>query len=163
MYLNNKQIIALVFPILFASTLLYFQDEILTFMHSQLPTYKNRTASKDFNKEVNEYLNINKERQLYNNIFEHIEKRKASAPWITKKLLYERQNSKEKSDKNITIEKNKPTWNLQAIFPKQNMVIINSKFVSKGSTVNSAKIIKIEIDSVLIKTEKGLKWLHLFH
>ena len=124
-------------------------------MHSQLPTYKNRTASKDFNKEVNEYLNINKERQLYNNIFEHIEKRKASAPWITEKLLYERQNSKEKSDKNMIIEKNKPTWNLQAIFPKQNMVIINSKFVSKGSTVNSAKIIKIEIDSVLIKTEKS--------
>ncbi len=163
MYLNNKQIIALVFPILFASTLLYFQDEILTFMHSQLPTYKNRTTSKDFNKEVNEYLNINKERQLYNDIFEHIEKRKAtSASWITEKLLYERQNSK-KRDKKVTTENNKPTWNLQAIFPKQNMVIINSKFVSKGSTVNSAKIIEIEIDSVLIKTEKGLKWLHLFH
>jgi len=161
LYLNNKQIIQLMSPLVLVMVLFYFQDEIMTFMHTHLPTYKGKIAGGNFTKEVDEYLNIRREEQIYDDIFKKIEKRKFFAPWITKNLLYNRDSVQ--SNKQEKIKEKIPVWNLQAVFPKHKMAIINSMFVSEGSNVSNAKVIKIRFDSILIKTKKGLQWVHLFH
>jgi hypothetical protein len=161
LYLNNKQISQLLFPIIVLGILLFFQDEIVSFMHKQLPTYKEKIANGNFNKkEISEYLNIGRDKQAYDDIFQKKEKRELSFSWITKNLLYNKNIQSKKQEKT---EGNEQVWSLQAVFPKHKMAIINSKFVSEGSMVNNAKIIKIKLDRVLIKTEKGLQWVHLFH
>jgi len=161
LYLNNKQISQLLSPLVIVALLFSFQDDIVTFMHAQLPTYKGKIAGGNFNKEVSEYLNIGRDKQAYDDIFKKIEKRKFFAPWITKNLLYNKKSIQ--NDKQEKIKENIPVWNLQAVFPKHKMAIINSEFVSEGSIVDNAKIIKIKFDSILIKTKKGLQWVHLFH
>jgi len=160
MYLSNKQIMQLLTPFLLGVILLFFQDEILTFMHSKFPTFKS-VSNKDFHKNVNEYLRINQEMHRYNDVVKNIKEREKSLEWITSNALYQKQLMQ--SEKKANISERKQLWNLEAVFPKHNMAIINSQFVHKGSIINKAKVIQIKFDSVLFKTEKGLKWVHIFH
>ncbi|ADN08069.1 hypothetical protein [Sulfurimonas autotrophica] len=160
MYLSNKQIIQLLTPFLLGIILLFFQDEILTFMHSKFPTFKS-ISNKDFHKNVDEYLRIDQEMHTYNDVVKNVKERKNSLKWITSNVLYQKQLTQ--SEKKANISEHKQLWNLEAVFPKYDMAIINSQFVHKGSIINKAKIIQIKFDSVLLKTNKGLKWVHLFH
>jgi len=160
MYLNNKQIIQLLTPFLLGIVLLFFQDEIVTFMHAKLPTVKS-IRNNDFHKNVNEYLRIDRDIQTYNDVVKNVKERKNSLKWITSNVLYQKQPTQ--SEKKPSIRAHKQLWNLEAVFPKHDMAIINSQFVHKNSIVNKAKIMQIKFDSVLLKTDKGLKWVHLFH
>lgn len=160
MFLSNKQIIQLLTPVLLGIILLFFQDEILTLMHSKFPKTQS-ISNKNFHKNINEYLRIDKDMQTYNNTFKNIKERKNSLKWITGNVLYQKQLTQSENKANIS--EHKQFWNLEAVFPKHDMAIINSQFVHKGSIINKAKIIQIKFDSVLLKTNKGLKWVHLFH
>lgn len=157
MHLNKKQILQLFTPILVAFVLFFFQDEILAFMHKKLPQYK-ININTDMNQKADKYLQISKDKDKYDIIIKNIKEREDSTLWISKNFIYKNKNRKK-------IEKNrkKYTWNLQAVFPQHNMAIINAKFVHKNSVINKAKVIKIKFDSVLLKTSKGLLWVHLFH
>jgi len=160
MYLNKKQASLLVAPFAVAMIFFYFENEILSWMQITLPSYKN-SANNAFNEEVNEYLRLGRDVKVFESIETKIQKRKEASQWIAKKLLYKKEykkvtNGQQKSEQ-------KPTWRVEAIFPKHNMVIINSQFAHKGSIINKAKIMQIKFDSVLLKTDKGLQWVHLFH
>jgi len=158
MYLNNKQIIQLLTPFLLGIVLLFFQDEIVTFMHAKLPTVK-RISNNDFHNNVIEYLQIDQDMHIYNDVINKVKERKKSFQWITGNVLYQKQLA-QSENKSVT---EKQLWHLEAVFPKHNMAIMNSQFVHKGSVINKAKIMQIKFDSVLLKTKKGLKWVHLFH
>ena len=160
MYLNNKQIIQLLTPFLLGIVLLFFQDEIVTFMHAKLPMVKS-IRNTDFHKNVNEYLRIDQDIHTYNDVVNKVKERKKSFQWITGNVLYQKQLTQ--SEKKTDIREHKQPWNLEAVFPKHDMAIINSQFVHKGSVINKAKIMQIKFDSVLLKTKKGLKWVYLFH
>lgn len=150
--------IQLAMPLLFATVLLYLQDEIMTLMHEELPQHE---AGKILSEEVNMYLRINNDMDIYNTIEKKVKTREASFVWVDKNFIY-----KKKALKSVVKTKNKIkkyAWKLEAVFPKHNMAIINAQFVHTNSTINSAKVIKIKFDSVLLKTSKGLRWVHLFH
>ncbi len=160
MYLSNKQMLQLAMPILLAVVLLYFQDEILTFMHEKLPQH---TMNKDhrINEKANIYLRLNRDMNIYNDIEKNVKERKISSVWISKNFIYKKK--KLQSDTKIQKKTKKYIWKLEAVFPKHDMAIINTQFVHTNSVINKAKVIKIKFDSVLLKTSKGLQWVYLFH
>ena len=158
MYLSNKQMIQLAVPALLAVALLYFQDEILTLMHEELPQHK---VGKILSEEVNIYLRINRDINLYNTIEKKVKKRELSSAWLSKNFLYKKKSFK--SEMKTQKKVKKYTWRLDAVFPKHDMAIMNAQFVHSNSIINNAKVIKIKFDSVLLKTSKGLRWVHLFH
>ena len=160
MYLNNKQIIQLLAPFLLGIVLLFFQDNIVNFMYSQLPKPKS-IKDKNFYNDVNEYLKIQRDMYTYNAVTKKIKEREKSSQWITANVLYQKQLAQSKNES--ALKKQKQFWHLEAVFPKHNMAIMNAQFVHKGSFIDNAKIIQIKFDSVLLKTKKGLKWVHLFH
>jgi len=161
MYLSSKQILQLAMPVLLAVGLLYFQDEILTFMHEKLPQHT-MNKNHSINKEADMYLRLNKDMNLYNDIEKSVKKRKDSVLWISKNFIYNKKKSLQSGTK-IHKSAKKYIWKLQAVFPKHDMAIMNAQFVHTNSIINNAKVIKIRFDSVLLKTSKGLQWVYLFH
>ena len=160
LYLSKKQLLLLFTPLLIAGTLLYFEDDILRYMHSVLPQYTMK-KSEILTEEANKYLQINRNRKKYDEITKKIISRKEFILWMQDHPLYKKTSLK--SVKNGEKKLIKHLWKLEAVFPKYDKAIINDRFVHIGSFVNNAKVIKIEFDKVLLKTEKGLKWVHLFH
>jgi hypothetical protein len=129
-------------------------------MHDTFPKIKS-VRNNGFHKNVTEYLQINRDMKIYNEIIKEMDAKQNAINWISKDVLYKKyfaQNNRKSHSATV-----KPLWRLEAVFPKHNMAIINSQFIHKGSTLNEAKIMQIKFDSVLLKTNKGLKWLHLFH
>lgn len=160
MYLNKKQASLLVAPFAVAILFFYFENEILSWMRTTFPSYKN-SANSAFNEEVNEYLRVGSDMKDFEDVETKIQKRKEASQWIAKKLFYKKEYKKVTNTQKKSVQK--PTWSIEAIFPKYNMVIINSQFAHKGSIINNAKIMQIKFDRVLLKTNKGLQWVHLFH
>jgi len=157
MYLNNKQIIQLLTPFLVAFILFYFQDDILTAMRKKLPHHTATDINTNLNIEATQYLQISKDKDIYNSIIQKANKRKQAALWLCKNFIY-----KKKSLQSNIKEEKIYTWKLEAVFPKYNMAIINTQFVHTNSIINKAKVVKITFDGVLLKTTKGLQWVHLF-
>ena len=160
MYLSNKQMLQLAIPILLAVVLLYFQDEILTFMHEKLPQHT-MNKNHSINEEADTYLRLSRDMNLYNDIENNVKERKIASVWISKNFIYEKKELQ--SDTKIQKNIKKYIWKLEAVFPKHDMAIINAQFVHTNSVINQATVIKIKFDSVLLKTNKGLQWVHLFH
>jgi len=160
LYLSKKQLLLLFIPVLIVGALLYFEDDILRYMHSVLPQHTMK-KSEILTEEANKYLQINRDRKKYDEISRKIILRKEFVQWMQNHSLYKKMSLK--SIKNGEKKLIKHSWKLEAVFPKYDKAIINDKFVHIGSIVNNAKVIEIEFDKVLLKTEKGLKWVHLFH
>lgn len=161
MYLSNKQILQLAIPLLLAGILLYFQDAILAVMHEQFPQHK-INKNHTIGEEANIYLKINKDMSLYNTIEKNVKMREVSSIWVSKDFIY-KNKKRLQSDTKIQKKQEKHIWKIEAVFPKHDMAIINAQFVHTNSIINDAKVIKITFDSVLLKTSKGLQWVHLFH
>ena len=155
LYLSNKQLALLFLPIATAGILFFFEDIIITYMHTVLTQH---TMSKNnmLTTEITKYLHINRDMKLYNKTMHKIDSRNNFINWMQTHKLYK--NSYVKSQKIAP----KYTWNLQAVFPKYDKAIINNKFVHIGSVVNRARVVKIKFDKILLKTSKGFKWVHLF-
>ena len=159
MYLSHKQILQLIIPLFLGALLLFFQEDIITIMHKQFPKIKTIKKSKIYYN-VNQYLKINEEMQTYDMVSQKMSKRKDTIRWVVTTVLSQKKSIQNR--KKTDVKKQQDIWNLQIVFPKHNMAIINSQFVYKGSIVNGAKVMQIELDSVLLKTNKGLRWVHLF-
>jgi len=159
MYLSNKQILQLIIPLFLGAFLLFFQEDIITIMHKQFPKIKTIKKSKIYYN-INQYLKISKEMQTYDMVSQKMSKRKDATEWVAARVLSQKQSIQ--NSKKADAKKQQDTWNLQIVFPEHNMAIINSQFAYKGSIINGAKVMQIEFDSVLLKTKKGLRWVHLF-
>jgi len=159
MHLSTKQILQLATPLFLGALLLFFQESIITMMHAQFPKIKTIKKSKIYYN-VNQYLKISEEMQTYDMILQKMLKRKNASEWVVATVLSQKQSIQ--NSKKADAKKQKDSWSLQIVFPKHNMAIINSQFVYKGSVVNGAKVMQIELDRVLLKTNKGLRWVYLF-
>ncbi len=160
LYLSNKQLLFLFMPVIVAGAILYFEDDILSYMHSVLPQHTMK-KSEILTKEANKYLEINRNRKKYDAISEKMILRREFIQWMQSHSLYKKITFTDVKREQKSARKNQ--WRLQAVFPKYDKAIINNKFIHVGSVVDNAKVIKIEFDKVLLKTGKGLKWVHLFH
>jgi len=160
LYLSNKQLLLLFIPVIIVGALLYFEDDILRYMHSVLPQHTMK-KSEILTEEANKYLQINRDRKKYDGITKKIISRKEFIRWMQNHSLYKKSSLTGVKREQKSVPKNQ--WRLEAVFPKYDKAIINDKFVHVGSVVNNAKVIKIGFDKVLLKTVKGLKWVHLFH
>lgn len=156
LYLNNKQLALLFLPILTAGILLFFEDMIISYMHTILPQHT-MSKSNMLTKEATQYLRISRDMKMYNGTMHKIESRNKFINWMRNHRLYKKSYIKSKK---IAL---KYTWKLQAVFPKYDKAIINNKFVHIGSVIDRAKVVKIKFDKILLKTSKGFKWVHLFH
>lgn len=160
MYLNNKQLLLLIFPFFLSYGVYFFSEEIVENAHYFFPTYK-KYSNRDLDAKVDNYLQIETKYILFQDIQDKVESRKKEAKWIAANLFYKKQDVvKTEAGKKIST---KPfTYRLQALFPDDKTAIINDSIVREGSMVYGAKVIKIERSQVLIKTNKGLQWLFLF-
>ena len=160
LYLSNKQLLLLFTPVIVVGTILYFEDDILSYMHSVLPQHTMK-KSEILTEEANKYLKINRDRKKYDEITKKIILRKEFIRWMQNHSLYKKSSLTAVKREEKSVPKNQ--WKLEAVFPKYDKAIINDKFVHVGSVIDNAKVIKIGFDKVLLKTAKGLKWVHLFH
>ena len=159
-YLSKQQMLQLMIPMIVAGTFFFFEDDIIHYMHITLPQHSMK-ESQNVNKEAASYLKISRDMQVYSEIVNKIQQREMSLEWLGSNFLYKNAIKQSSKDKDKRVKEKR--WKLEAVFPKHNMAIINSQFVQKNSSIDKAKVIKITFDSVLLKTKKGLQWVHLFH
>ena len=160
LYLSNKQIVLLAIPVIIAGGLYYFEDDILKYMHTVLPKH-NMKKSELLTQEANKYLRIKRNKNKYDEISEKIILRKKFIEWMQNHLIYKKIDVIDRKSRQKSLLQDK--WRLEAVFPKYDKAIINNKFVHIGSNIDRATVIEIDFDKVLLKTAKGLKWIHLFH
>jgi len=163
MLLSNKQVFKLLSPLLLVVAVLYFQEEIMGIVYRYMPLKKEKIHT-IFRNQMQSYLFIERDIRPYNDVIKRNLIRKESIKWIIDKVVY---NKLEKKGEEIIQKKvaKQPlkSWSVKAIFPDNNVAIINSKIAHIGSKIDGAIIEKIEEDRVLIKTAEGLKWIKLFH
>lgn len=161
MHLNNKQLLFIVFPFILSAVMYFFGEEIAGNARLFFPTYE-KYSNKELDEKTNAYFGIEKKQQEYEDIQTKVGIRKKDAVWVADNLLYKEEKKKEKkSNLGEKTQEETYSYKLQAIFDN-NTVIINDLILKKGSMLHNAVIAKIENDRVLIKTDKGSKWLFLF-
>jgi len=167
MYLSNRQVLQLITPLFVTLLLLFFQEDIITAMHAGFPKIETIKESEIY-QNVDEYLKISEEMQTYDTILQKISKRKNAIDRTTSMMFGKKQPIQRRKKEPIVrkkradIKSKKHSWDLKIVFPKDNLAIIDSQFVHKGSIVNGAEVVQIEFDSVLLKTNKGFQWVYLF-
>ena len=160
MYLTNKQIFLLLLPLLIASTVYLFYEEIVTNAKYIFPTYKEyKNAILD--KKADIYLKIDAKNSTYETILKKIAARKKEAPWVASAILYKKIALKS-IPKKISLPSQPVYFHLEAIIFNKKVAIINGKIVYLYGTVDGAKLIRIEEDKVLLQLKKGKRWLYLF-
>jgi len=160
MHLSNREFFQLLLPFLLALGIYIFRAEIIQQTELLFPKIQKNTKE-TLDSRVALYLQIKNYQNYYESIEKKVQKRQENIPWISREFFY----LPAKITQNIpqaSVKKSKE-WRLEALFPQQNVAIINAKIVHVNSTIDSAKVIKITNDKVLLKTNKGLKWLSLFH
>ncbi len=164
MFLSNKQIFQILSPFIVGFLLLFFQDNILGYFYNNAKTKEN-IMDKKLYKISNIYIKISKDIKPYGKILEENRKIYDQTQWLCENILYKKEAHKTFiKAKNIKIKKPKNIrFDIKAIYPKEQIAIVNSKLVHTGSIVNGVKIIKIYFDKIKIKTEKGIKWVYLYH
>jgi len=138
-------------------------------MHYLYPNYQELQA-KNLNSKTQIYLNLATKKTLFSVMKENIHTRRSATSWVSDAVLYQKQEqiheitSLKKDIISETKTEIKPLhiWKVEAIFPKQNMAIIDGKILKLGAFINDAKIVQIKNDSVLLKHKKGLKWVYIF-
>lgn len=151
----------LAIPFFMMLIVLFFESEFVAILHSQLPAFE-KELNDISKKKADKYLQLGKQMDHYNTTVEMIQKREHASESIVQNVLYEK-GSVEALKQDIVQKAPAPqVWKLQAVFPKHNAAIINAKYVRVGSFIDNAKVVKIEFDSLLLQTNKGLKWVYLF-
>lgn len=172
MYLNNSQLLKLIFPFVLVAILYIYSDDVMQDADAVFPTIK-EYKNKELDAKARVYLQIQRNKKIYVSILEQMHQRKINRRWITEHLLYKpkkntltRTSTVEKLKKSTRRGKKvtkKQTWILQILYPNRKVAIINSKIVHEGSMINGARVVQISDNKVLLKTRQGKKWLSLFH
>ena len=169
MHLTTKQISVLLIPFLISAMVYIFDFDIVKNIKYLFPSYEEYT-NKSLDKKATIYLKIESKDKLYQEIQENIKKRPQNAKWIVEKVFY-----KKLPKKSIEVINNKKThgkknfkekelvWNLEAVFSKDKVAIINGIVVKEKHLVDGAEVLKILDDRVLLSYKKGKKWIYLFH
>jgi len=159
MYLSIKHILSLLLPFLMAVILYIFSEDIIQNIKYLFPKY-NEYTNKILDKKVDVYLNIAKESNEFIKTQKKIALRNKNYQWIKKDFQYQnisivQEKKTKKPHKNNILE-------LQMVYPKRNIAIINNKIIHINDKIGGMQLISIEADRVLIKNKKGLKWINLF-
>jgi predicted RND superfamily exporter protein len=168
MHLNQKQIFLFIIPIVLFTTLSFFADDLISYVKNLFPNYK-EYQNKSFNQKATIYLKIESKDKFYQEIQHNIKQRLHYAPSITDAILYKKtpQEIKPKTiDKKIKKYKRKHYYKhlqLEAVFPKQNVAIINGIFLHTYQKYKNITLLKVLENKVLLQTPKGKRWLTLFH
>ena len=162
MYLTNKQLFLLTIPFLVALSLYFFYQDIASFSKYFFPSY-DAYKNAILDKKADIYLKIESKTKDYDEIIKRIEERKKESLWIAN--LLHRQNEMKKA-KEFLNKKNRRieivSYKLEAIFYDKKIAIINKKIIPLYGKVDGARLIKVEMDRVEIKTKKGTQWLYIF-
>lgn len=167
MYLSAKEIFLLIFPFVASFFLYFFGQEIMSTVHSIFPSYE-RYANSQIDAKMEKYLAIEAKHNIFTEIENKIVARKQESAWVAEHVFYR------DAPLEVVVEELKPQvkaveivekehhYALQALFPDDKTVIINDVILKEGDEIDSAKVMEINDEKVLIKTNKGLKWLYLF-
>ncbi len=168
MHLTSKQLFLLFVPFITAALVYNLSDYILKNSASLFPKH-NEYSNSELERKTYTYLQIEAKNTNYKEIKKKFYARKTNAQWISN-VIFLKNAPAEVSEKviNKKIQTKKQTqtiWNLEAVFSKEKVAIINGKFVSKADTVDGATLLKIENNRVLLELQhkKGKKWIYLFH
>ncbi|MDQ1244564.1 MAG: hypothetical protein QG565_904 [Campylobacterota bacterium] len=170
MYLNNKQLIFLTFPLIVSASVYFFSAEIISNARYIFPVYEGY-SNKDLDAKTGAYLQIEAEIKKYQNIEEKIAQRKNESKWAAENLFdKESQDYKpilnkqdeSKQDESRQVESKQHSHTVQALFADNKTAIIDNLIVKEGDVVYGDIIVKIEKNRVQLKTKKGLIWLTLF-
>lgn len=166
MHLSKHQLLLIFTPILISFIFYFIANMIVENINYFHPHYK-EVKTTSLNTKTQIYLNLDTKKALFFTMKKNIKTRQTAASWISNTILYKKDQVKTSIQKDITraiaYKTNTfSTWRVEAIFPKQNIAIINGKILKLGAYINNAKIIKIKNDSILLKNKKGLKWVYIF-
>jgi len=169
MHLSKHQLFLISVPLLLGGVF-YFISYMMLIpnMHYLYPNYQEFQA-KSLNNKAQIYLTLATKKTLFYTMKENLATRQAATTWMSN-ALYEKpvqEQEFQSQHSNLTSKtesqvKASPIFKVEAIFPKNNMVIINGKILHLGASINDAQIIQIKNDSVLLQQKKGLKWLYIF-
>ena len=160
-YLSSKQMVALALPFVISGVVYSYSAEIVDYANSLFPP-KEKYSSMDIDAKIDIYLQIQKEIKPYEDVQQKVDARKRDAKWVTDTLLYKKQLSLD-AISNRQSEAKELLYKLQAVFFDSKTAIINNIIVKEGSLIGGSVVTRIEKNRVQIKTEKGLKWLTIFH
>lgn len=167
MHLNSKQIFLLLSPFLVSFIIYFFDTDITNNAKYLFPKYA-EYGNKVLDKKATIYLKISKKDKDYQTIIQRLQDRSTHAKWIANNIFYKYIAIKapviRQKSRNLPHIYNKSTnFVLQAIFNRKKVAIINGKILKTSSYIDGAKILKIEKNKVLLKQNKGTKWVYLFH
>ena len=155
MRLNSKQITILISPFVIAAITYTFSEDIVSNLHYLFPEYSSY-QDKNLNKKASTYLKIEAKDKLYQQIRAKINRRHSNAKWVADNVLYKKETI------NIATDTKHRAWELQMVYPKKNIAIINNKIIKTNGIIDNAKLISIENSRVLIQHDERLEWLSLF-
>jgi len=164
MNLNGRQLMLLLLPFIAGAVFFIFADDLVKNIKYLFPEYV-EYSNPNLHEKAKIYLKMDKRGEKYREILHKIDVRKKNRSWIVENILY----SKEKVAK-IVLEKKKYTqsvkkyqWTLQMAYPSKDIAIINGRIIKINEVVNTARLIKIEKDKVLLYKKGKLTWVHLFN
>lgn len=112
-------------------------------------------------KRINKYMQINTQKEKFLLLQKKIRIRKQKKDQLINDFFYSKQKNKKKI-KNVKSTKYEKKLTVTYIDFKNKNVIINSKILCIGDSINIYKVLKIYKNKVLLYSEKGFKWLKLF-
>jgi len=172
MHLTTKQIMTLLLPFFLASIGYFFDMDIVKNIKYLFPNYEEYT-NKTLDKKAVIYLQIESKDKLYQEIQNSIIARKTNAKWVVNNILYKKvpkelkktpsNHSRYIQQKTVKKGVDFNDFQLQAVFSKDKVAIINGHFVKESSYLDGVHILQIKQDGVLLGYKKGKKWIYLFH
>jgi len=157
MYLSSKQLAFLIVPFAISFAIYIYSSEIASYISNFFPVQK-KYLNMDIDAKIDTYLQIEREKKTYEDILQKVGAREESTKWIVDNLFFEKQQSQDIKEGKIV-----EAYKLQALFYDTKTAIINNIIVKEGSVIGESVVTKIEKNRVQIKTQKGLKWLTIFH
>ncbi|MFA5234364.1 MAG: hypothetical protein WC390_08200 [Sulfurimonas sp.] len=167
MHLSSKEFFLLLSPFIASFFIYFFGQEIVGAFHDVFPSYE-RYANNQVDAKMEKYLEIDAKHDVYMEIENKILTRKQESQWVAEHVFYRDTpleaavKAPQTQTKTVEVIKKERNYTLQALFPDDKTAIINDFILKEGNKVDGAKILEIEDEKVLIKTNKGLKWLYLF-
>lgn len=169
MYLSTKELFLLLSPFVVSFFIYFFGQEIIGTLHSVFPSYE-RYANSQIDAKMEKYLAIEGKHDIYAEIEDKTVVRKNESQWMAEHIFYRdapiasalEVEELQPEIKTVEVVEKEYSYTLQALFPSDKTVIINDLILKEGDTLEGAKVMEIGSEKVLLKTNKGLKWLYLF-
>ncbi|MDK9694315.1 MAG: hypothetical protein OEL19_08750 [Sulfurimonas sp.] len=170
MYLSTKELFLFVSPFIVSFFIYFFGQEIIGTLHSMFPSYE-RYANSQIDAKMEKYLAIDGKHDIYTEIEDKTVVRKNESRWVAEHFFYRDApiafatsvvEELRPEIKTVEVVEKEYSYTLQALFPDDKTVIINDLILKEGDVVDGAKVMEISGEKVLLKTNKGLKWLYLF-